>query len=199
MFSDKIKEQLSKPLLEAHVKTRPDSGYHYVEGWHIKDTANKIFGYDGWSYQTVYNKQVASYESSNKKNVVCYEAKVRVLVGDIVRDGTGFGKGIAKDIGDCIEKACKEAETDALKRAFASFGGQFGLSLYAKEDKKIAPYEAISEAQEEQLQMLIETRNVDAKKLFDFYKISSLSELPENRFVQLKSHLLTKGRKNENS
>ena len=36
------------------------------------------------------------------------------------------------------ESAIKEAETDATKRALMTFGNQFGLALYDKEQREVA-------------------------------------------------------------
>jgi recombination DNA repair RAD52 pathway protein len=66
-----------------------------------------------------------------------YTAKVRVSVraGDIVivREGSGTGEGRASTPGQAHELALKGAETDATKRALATFGNPFGLALYDKE------------------------------------------------------------------
>ena len=66
------------------------------------------------------------------EKVVSYIAKVKITVGDVVREGIGAGHGRMGGIGDKHESAVKEAETDARKRAFMQFGDQFGLSLYDK-------------------------------------------------------------------
>ena len=66
-----------------------------------------------------------------------YSAKVRVSVraGDItiVREGSGTGEGRAPTPGQAHELALKGAETDATKRALATFGNPFGLALYDRE------------------------------------------------------------------
>ena len=67
-----------------------------------------------------------------------YTAKVRVSVraGDItiVREGSGTGEGRAPTPGQApTELALKGAETDATKRALATFGNPFGLALYDRE------------------------------------------------------------------
>jgi hypothetical protein len=66
-----------------------------------------------------------------------YTAKVRVSVraGDvvIVREGSGTGEGRAATPGQAHELALKGAETDATKRALATFGNPFGLALYDRE------------------------------------------------------------------
>ena len=64
-------------------------------------------------------------------------AKVRISVraGDavIVREGSGTGEGKASTPGQAHELALKGAETDATKRALATFGNPFGLALYDRE------------------------------------------------------------------
>jgi DNA repair and recombination protein RAD52 len=139
MFTPEMKEELAKPLGKAHVKTRDQDGRSmaYVEGWHVIAEANRIFGFDGWHRETVGLTCVREPEEvANAKGYktwrVGYIAKVRVQVGAVVREGTGFGSGAAKDKGEAIESAVKEAETDAMKRALMTFGNPFGLALYDK-------------------------------------------------------------------
>src|SRR6185312_920113 len=66
-----------------------------------------------------------------------YTAKVRIRVraGDvnIVREGSGTGEGKGPTPGQAHEIALKSAETDATKRALATFGNAFGLALYDRE------------------------------------------------------------------
>jgi DNA recombination protein Rad52 len=125
--------ELNKKLDPALVKSRQQGGQNlsYVEAWHCIAEANRIFGYDGWKRETVYCKEVCRY-AYNDKQKVGYEAMVRITIGDVVREGTGHGSGIAKDLFDCIEGAAKEAESDAMKRALMTFGNPFGLALYDK-------------------------------------------------------------------
>jgi hypothetical protein len=51
----------------------------------------------------------------------------------IVREGSGTGEGRASTPGQAHELALKGAETDATKRALATFGNSFGLALYDRE------------------------------------------------------------------
>jgi len=135
-FTEKQIEQLSEPILAKNVKERDGNRagtfqLAYVEGWHVIDEANRIFGYGGWSSETIETTCV-----NNEPENVTYIAKVRVTVGDVIREGTGAGHGNTKQgIGSNHEAAIKEAETDARKRAFMQFGNQFGLSLYNGKDK----------------------------------------------------------------
>lgn len=138
-----IEDLLKEHLDESVVKTREQSGVRlsYVEGWYVIEQANVCFGFDGWSSET-FDVKVVQEESKlgsrpkagdEPKWYVGYTARVRVTALGIVRDGCGFGSGIDRDLGRAHESAVKEAETDALKRAFRSFGYRFGLALYDKD------------------------------------------------------------------
>ena len=136
---------LEAPLYATHVKTRQQAGrtLSYIEGWVAIAEANRIFGFDGWARETIYCKEVSrqNVEIGQQKRPgwkVGYEAKVRVTVGDVVREGTGHGMGSMTDLYDCIESAAKEAETDAMKRALMTFGNSFGLALYDKEQRNVS-------------------------------------------------------------
>jgi DNA recombination protein Rad52 len=151
-FTPEQKAALSGPLDRAHVKTRQQAGQSlsYVEGWHVIAEANRIFGFDGWTRQTIQLDCVHAGERPDGKATVTYLAQVRIVVGRgddmVIRDGTGTGHGIAKSLGDAHESAMKEAETDAMKRALMTFGNPFGLALY---DKTQANVEAAPDPAEE--------------------------------------------------
>ena len=50
----------------------------------------------------------------------------------LTREDIGCGNGVSKSSFDAHELAGKEAVTDGLKRAFRTFGEQFGNGLYDK-------------------------------------------------------------------
>jgi hypothetical protein len=137
-LTDAQVRQLRAKLEGKHVKTRKANGadLHYVEGWHVIAEANRIFGYDAWDRRTLSSRCVWSGESGAYHSAA-YTAKVRVSVraGDItiVREGSGTGEGKAPAPGQAHELALKGAETDATKRALATFGNPFGLALYDRE------------------------------------------------------------------
>lgn len=149
-FSDQQKAALAAPLNRANVKQREQAGrkLSYVEGWHAIAEANRIFGYDGWTRETIDLRCVMEKERSigrtNPKPGwgVSYIAKVRVIIfaGDalVTREGVGAGHGIDVDLGQAHESALKEAETDAMKRALMTFGNPFGLALYDKEQANVS-------------------------------------------------------------
>ena len=71
--------------------------------------------------------------------VAVYIAKVRITVhadgATIVREGHGSGEGRGTSPGEVHDISLKAAETDATKRALATFGKPFGLELYRKDKK----------------------------------------------------------------
>ena len=127
--------QLSAKLEARHVKTRNANGVdlHYVEGWHVIAEANRIFGYDAWDRRTLSTTRVWT-SSRGQVHAAAYIAKVRISVraGEttIVREGSGTCECNAPTPGQAHELALKGAETDATKRALATFGNPFGLALY---------------------------------------------------------------------
>lgn len=138
-FTPDQTKALEAPLNSANVKSREQAGrkLSYVESWHAIAEANRIFGFDGWTRETVDLRQLVEREHDGKFRV-SYSAKVRVVVFTteggrlITREGCGYGSGIDKDLGQAHESALKEAESDAMKRALMTFGNPFGLALYDK-------------------------------------------------------------------
>ena len=128
-FTKEQIEQLNQPIDPKVVDYRQQGSMQlaYLPSWYVLNEANRIFGFDGWQSETVQLDCVQSDEFC-----VTYIAKVRVTIGDVIREGVGagHGKGKSVNLGDKHESAVKEAESDARKRAFMQFGSQFGLSLY---------------------------------------------------------------------
>ena len=150
MFTQSQQEALAAPLDRANVQTRSQSNrsFSYLEGWHVIAEANRIFGFDGWQRETLHCQCVSERERSIGSGQdprgqrsgwgVTYTAKARIQVGEIIREGSGAGHGIDMDLGQAHESALKEAETDAMKRALMTFGNQFGLALYDKQQRQVA-------------------------------------------------------------
>ena len=144
VFSAEQIAALSAPLDRAKVKQREQgrSKVSYLEGWQAIAEANRIFGFDGWQRETIAVHCVAERErtlgSSNRAGWgVTYTARVRISVGEVIREGSGAGHGIDADLGQAHESALKEAETDAMKRALMTFGNPFGLALYDKQQREV--------------------------------------------------------------
>lgn len=129
-FSNDTDDELRRPLDHGRVKKDP-KGKSYIEGWDAIATANRIFGFGGWSYEVTTIGQVGTF-TRNGKDIAVYEAKVLVSVGEVSRTDVGIGI-TAGDSPEAHETAIKGAVTDGLKRALRSFGDQFGNTLYDKE------------------------------------------------------------------
>ena len=124
LLDQAAKDALRAPLDLNNVKKRKGAGgrtLDYISGEHAIAEANRIFGFDGWSCETIHMECV-------KESPITYIARVRVKAGGVTREGWGG------DSSHDHEMAVKGAETDAIKRALRTFGNQFGLPLYDKEE-----------------------------------------------------------------
>ena len=134
-----------RQALEAHldpaVIVKPSGQFgpkgDYIEGWHAINEANRIFGFDAWSYTSELQKV---HEATNEKgNIeISYICKCTVEALGVTRQDIGYGSGAAKKAGDAYEGAVKEAVTDALKRCLRTFGNPFGLALYDKSRSNVS-------------------------------------------------------------
>jgi len=137
-FTAKQTQTLRRNLNPQHVRTRQANGRElsYIEGWYAISEANRIFGFDGWSRETVETRCTLARETRGSYLAV-YIAKVRITVrargATIFREGHGTGEGRGPAPGEVHDIALKAAETDATKRALATFGKPFGLELYRKD------------------------------------------------------------------
>lgn len=141
-FTDKQAKALRSKLAHHHVKTRSSNGgtIAYVEGWHVISEANRIFGFDCWDRSTLSPKCIST--TLQQGQTICfYSTRVRITVragdGIIIREGIGTGTGRSPSPEAAHEIALKSAETDATKRALATFGNPFGLALYNKEQSGV--------------------------------------------------------------
>ena len=203
-------DELKKPLDPRHVASRSQGGgqVSYIEGWHAIAEANRIFGFDGWTRETLDIVQLGEpYQNAKGNNVVSYRAKVRIVVfGDsdqftVTREGCGFGQGIDRDLGQAHESALKEAETDAMKRALMTFGNPFGLALYDKSRANVQapPPELINDVQREELMLLMERLNFPVARFLDVSKIDDLRKLPASKFEGAKGWITEQAKKLENA
>lgn len=134
-FSAKQLQALRRNVEERHIRTRQSNRRElsYIEGWYAIAQANQIFGFDGWNRETLETKCVLARDMRGAFTAV-YTAKVRITVkaegAVIIREGHGTGESHAGSPGEVHDTALKAAETDATKRALATFGRPFGLELY---------------------------------------------------------------------
>jgi len=134
-FSARQVRALRRQPDHRHIRTREANGREltYLEGWYTISEANRIFGFDGWSRETIESRCVLARENRGTFLAV-YLARVRVTVhadgATIIREGHGTGEGRGASPGEVHDIALKAAETDATKRALTTFGKPFGLELY---------------------------------------------------------------------
>lgn len=115
-------------------------GMAHMEAWDIRRQLIRIFGFGGYSTETIALDLVAEHEKKQgdrSRWTVVYRAQVRLTV--YAADGSQLGcwdDGAAGDsvnqpsLGDAHDMAMKTALSQALKRCATNLGDQFGLSLY---------------------------------------------------------------------
>src|SRR5512140_2550446 len=137
-FSAKQTHALRCNLDGRQIRTRAANGRElsYIEGWYAISEANRIFGFDGWSRETVETRCVLARE--NRGNFLAvYIAKVRITVRArgvmVIREGHGTGEGRGTSAGEIHDITLQAAEPYATKRALATFAKPFGLELYRKD------------------------------------------------------------------
>ena len=142
-FSDTTTRKLRAKLSSDHIRTRDWNGktLSYIEGWHALSEANRIFGFDAWSRETVELKCIVETGPRVQSPHCADIARVRISVqageDTIIREGTGAGYAAAGSLAEAHALAAKEAETDATKRALSTFGNPFGLALYDREQRGV--------------------------------------------------------------
>ena len=123
------------PGLVSQRKGRGGRVFDYLEGHAVIDQANRIFGYGGWGYELVGDvtlRRIETVDTSTGEVKVAqgYSAPVRVTVaGALPRTDVGVHP-VTEDTLDGHDTAIKGAVTDGMKRAFRSFGVQFGNGFY---------------------------------------------------------------------
>ena len=136
-----VTQALGQPLdpsLVSQRKGHDDKLYDYLKGHVVIDQANRIFGFGGWGVELVGDVTLRRIESVDSRTgevkvSLGYSAPVRVTVaGALPRTDIGVHP-VTKDNFDGHDMAMKAAVTDGMKRAFRSFGVQFGNSFYGDE------------------------------------------------------------------
>ena len=142
-----VTQALTEPLNEELVsqrKGRKGRVFDYLEGHVVIDQANEIFGYGGWGYElvgdvTLHQIETVDSETGEIGTARGYSAPVRVTVaGALPRTDLGVHP-VVEDNFDGHDTAMKAAVTDGMKRAFRSFGVQFGNGFYGDQPSASAP------------------------------------------------------------
>src|SRR5262245_39966022 len=163
MFTPDQRALLEGKLDKESVKSRRGANgkaVAYLEAWHVIDMANEVFGFGNWDAETVEMKREhepvqipPTVEHPKGGIVVTYSARVRVTVYSqdgsrkVVRERSGGHRGFGPTVGQAVEDCIKAAETDAMKRAFVTFGNIFGLALYDREQRNVGVSERRPERQ----------------------------------------------------
>ena len=194
---------LQAPLDPAHVK-KPTGNFgpkgDYIEGWHCINELNRVFGFDGWSYTIELSLDALEKGKDSKGNEqwqAAYTCICTLTATGVTRQDVGFGSGFAKQVGDAIEGATKEAVTDALKRAARTFGNIFGLALYDKSRANVCAPERqpidqnalINDKTRDKLSMLITASGSDIATFCRENQITTLKELTNQRAAELAAPL----------
>jgi hypothetical protein len=115
-------------------------GMSHLEAWDVRRQLIRIFGFEGFTVETLSLDLVAERETKQGERsrwTIVYRAQVRLTVK--TADGrviTSFEDAAAGDainqpsLGDAHDLAMKTALSQALKRCAVNLGDQFGLSLY---------------------------------------------------------------------
>ena len=144
-LSPAVTQALSQPLDSTLVSQRKGRGgrvFDYLEGHTVIDQANRIFGFGGWGVELVGDVTLRRIEAVDPKTGEvtvshAYSAPVRVTVaGALPRTDIGVHP-VTDETQDGHDTAIKGAVTDGMKRAFRSFGSQFGNSLYGDQQQTV--------------------------------------------------------------
>ena len=145
-LSPTVTEALGQPLdpeLVSQRKGRGGKDFDYLEGHIVIEQANRIFGRGGWGYEQVGDvtlRRIETVDTQTGEVTVsqAYSATVRVTVaGALPRTDSGFHP-VTEETADGHDTALKAAVTDGMKRAFRSFGVQFGNGFYGDQSPPTA-------------------------------------------------------------
>lgn len=199
MFTPEQTKALEAPLDPKWIK-EPSGRFgpkgDYLEGWHVINEMNRVFGFDGWSYMIDLSRDslVEGKDSNgNPQWQAAYTCVCTLKVGDVTRQDVGFGSGFAKMVGDAVEGATKEAATDALKRCARTFGNIFGLALYDKSRANVQspavelPTGPITDATRDWISAQIDKRQIVVGEICTAFEVPSLKDLTYERLEDVKA------------
>jgi len=135
-------ERLHADLHPSRVANRAGAGgrqLSYLEAYDVRATLIRIFGYAGFSAETLETRIVheSQYSSSDTDKTLWRIGVVCTFRLTIHQTGATYTESAAAsqsgpDYGEVLDFAIKTAESDALKRAATNLGTTFGLSLYSQ-------------------------------------------------------------------
>ena len=140
-LTDDERKKLNANLDARVVRTREGGGgkeLYYVEGWWVIDQLNRIIGQGRWGYECEPHMVSDAVNAKGNPTVTYISRCTLTIEGCQPITDHGAGHGNDRDRGLAIEKAIKEANTDALKRCAKSLGMALGLALYDKAQEHVA-------------------------------------------------------------
>lgn len=187
---------LEAPLDPKYV-VKPSGSYgpkgDYLEGWHVINEMNRVFGFDGWSYTIDLSRDALEKDDQKGQWQAAYTCVCTLTAAGVSRQDVGFGSGFAKQVGDAIEGATKEAVTDALKRCARTFGNIFGLALYDKSRANVQapavelPTGPITDATRDWICAQIDKRQIVVGEICTAFEVPSLKDLTYERLEDVKA------------
>ena len=130
-------EALMLPIHDSRVKHRRQGSAElsYVEAYDIRSMLIRVFGFGGFSIDTLDAKAV----DISRRNpdgtglyVVTTMAHVRLVIPSLsaVYSEVAACQQVGPSLGDVLDFSLKTSVSDATKRCAVNLGTQFGLSLY---------------------------------------------------------------------
>lgn len=127
---------LLRPLAGTRVlkRTQNDKQLSYLTQHDVRAHLNRIFGFGNFDVRTmqseiVYAERIS--EEDQRWTVGCRAlVEVYIHATNALYSDVAFAEAINPRRGEATDQALKSAVSDAMKRACANLGDQFGLSLY---------------------------------------------------------------------
>lgn len=132
-----IQSNLQQKLGPEYISYRAGPGgtrVSYLESNKAIELANEIFGHDSWSSEIIKFEEKFCEKNESGRWTVCIMCTVKVTIrSGAFHQDCGFGNAEnQKSLAAAMEKAHKEASTDALKRCLRLFGNATGNCVYDK-------------------------------------------------------------------
>lgn len=126
-------ELLMRPLNKQRVKHRSQGGMElsYLEAYDVRATLIRVFGFGGFSIETLDSK-IVDVSAKGNLHVVTASAHVRLVIHSLecVYSEVAAATQTGPVLGEVADFALKTAVSDAMKRCAMNLGSQFGLGLY---------------------------------------------------------------------
>ena len=136
-FTAKQTQALQRSLSSRRIRTREANGRElsYIEGWYAISEANRIFGFDAWSRETLDSRCVLTRENRGSFLAI-YIAKVRITVhadgATIVREGHGTGEGRGTSPERCTILRLRPPKPTPPNGRWPPLADRLGLSSIAR-------------------------------------------------------------------